>query len=96
MTKKEVAALIDHTQLKAFATKEMIEEACKVARENGCAALAVNGCDVPLVAELLKGSNTKVCVGIGFPLGRVTSEVKAFEARDAVKNGAEETRKLYH
>lgn len=90
MNKQELAAIIDHTQLKPFATKDMIEEACRVARDNHCAALAVNGCDVPLVAELLKGSGTKVCVGIGFPLGRVTTAVKEFEAKDAVKNGAEE------
>ena len=90
MKKTDIAAMIDHTQLKAAATRGQIEALCQEAREHRFASVCVNPCHVARAAELLRGSGVKVCTVIGFPLGANTSEVKAFETRDAVANGAEE------
>lgn len=90
MNKKELAAMMDHTLLKAVAIPEQIRQICKEAKEIGAASVCVNPCNVKLASEELKGSSVKVCTVIGFPLGANTSEVKAFETKDAIKNGAEE------
>lgn len=90
MKKQEIAAMIDHTLLKAFATPAQIEQLCKEAAEYHFASVCVNPAYVALAASLLKGTGVKVCTVIGFPLGANTSAVKAFEARDAIANGAEE------
>lgn len=90
MKKNEIAAMIDHTLLKAFATPAQIEQLCKEAAEYHFASVCVNPAYVALAARLLKGTGVKVCTVIGFPLGANTSAVKAFEARDAIANGAEE------
>lgn len=90
MKKNEIAAMIDHTLLKAFATPAQIEQLCKEAAEYHFASVCVNPAYVALAARLLKGTGVKVCTVIGFPLGANTSAVKAFEAKDAIANGAEE------
>lgn len=91
MNRKEFAAMLDHTILKPDATKEDVRAACKVAMEAGCATIAVNGCDVKFASILTQDSATGVDVGFGgFPLGRVPTSVKIFEASEAVKNGATE------
>lgn len=90
MKKNEIAAMIDHTLLKAFATPAQIEQLCKEAAEYHFASVCVNPAYVALAAKLLKGTGVKVCTVIGFPLGANTSAVKAFEAKDAIANGAEE------
>ena len=90
MKKQEIAAMIDHTLLKAFATPDQIEQLCKEAAEYHFASVCVNPAYVALAAKLLKDTGVKVCTVIGFPLGANTSAVKAFEARDAIANGAEE------
>ena len=90
MKKAQIAKMIDHTLLKAFATKEQIEKLCAEAAEYHFASVCVNPANVPLAARLLKGSDVKVCTVIGFPLGANTSAVKAFETRDAIQNGAQE------
>lgn len=86
----EYNRLIDHTLLAADATKKQIEKLCEEAKEHHFASVCVNPCWIKLCADLLKGTDTKVCTVIGFPLGARTSEAKAFEANDAVKKGAEE------
>ena len=86
----EYNRLIDHTLLAADATKQQIEKLCEEAKEHHFASVCVNPCWIKLCAGLLKGTDTKVCTVIGFPLGARTSEAKAFEANDAVKKGAEE------
>ncbi len=86
----EYNRLIDHTLLAADATKQQIEKLCEEAKEHHFASVCVNPCWIKLCADLLKGTDTKVCTVIGFPLGARTSEAKAFEANDAVKKGAEE------
>jgi len=90
MNKKELAKMMDHTLLKATATPEQIAAVCGQAREIGAASVCVNPVNVRQAAGLLSGSGVKTCTVIGFPLGANTPEVKAFETRDAIKNGAEE------
>lgn len=90
MNRKELAAMMDHTLLKAVATPEQIKKVCEEAKEIGAASVCVNPCNVKLVSEALKGSSVKVCTVIGFPLGANTPEVKAFETKDAISNGAQE------
>ena len=84
------AAMIDHTLLKAETTKEQIEKLCEEAKKYEFASVCVNPTWVNYSAELLKGSPVKVCTVIGFPLGATTSEVKAFETKDAIEKGAQE------
>ena len=87
---QNVAGLIDHTLLKADATKEQIKVLCEEAREYSFASVCVNPTWVKYASELLEGSEVKVCTVIGFPLGATTPETKAFETKDAIANGAHE------
>ena len=82
--------MIDHTMLKADASKNTIIRYCSEAREHKFASVCVNTCFVPLVAEQLKGSGVKTCCVVGFPLGAMLTSAKAFEASEAVKAGADE------
>ncbi|RSK27898.1 deoxyribose-phosphate aldolase [Bacillus sp. HMF5848] len=86
----DVAKMIDHTALKADTTKQAIIKLCEEAKEYTFASVCVNPTWVKLAAELLKGTEVKVCTVIGFPLGANTPETKAFETTDAIKNGATE------
>ena len=88
--KSKIAAMIDHTLLKATATSDEIRTYCQQAIEYKFASVCVNPCFVKLVAEGLRGSEVKVCTVIGFPLGATLLEVKAFEAAKAVEAGAQE------
>lgn len=82
--------MIDHTMLKADASKETIIRYCKEAKEHEFASVCVNTCFVPLVASELKGSGVNTCCVVGFPLGAMLTSAKAFEASEAVKAGADE------
>lgn len=82
--------MIDYTILKADASKKQVREFCRQAREYGFASVCVNPCHVSLVKKELQSSDVKVCTVIGFPLGADSSEVKAFAARTAVNEGADE------
>lgn len=86
----EIAKYIDHTLLKPEATKEQIEKLCNEAKQYNFASVCVNPTWVKLASDILKGTDVKVCTVIGFPLGANTPETKAFEAVNAVTNGAEE------
>lgn len=90
MKREEIAKVIDHTLLKPEASEAQVRRVCEEALEYGFASVCINPCHVSLVSKLLKGSSVKVCTVIGFPLGANTSKVKAFEASEAVKEGAEE------
>ncbi|GHU83913.1 deoxyribose-phosphate aldolase [Clostridia bacterium] len=90
MKKQAIAAMIDHTLLKATATEAEITTLCREAAQYGFASVCVNPCYVPLAAKLLAGTPVAVCTVIGFPLGANTPAAKAFEARDAVAMGARE------
>jgi deoxyribose-phosphate aldolase len=85
-----LATLIDHTLLKPDATPDQIAQLCFEARKHGFASVCINPTWVKLCAQLLHGSPVKVCTVIGFPLGATAPEVKAFEAQNAIENGASE------
>jgi deoxyribose-phosphate aldolase len=85
-----LAAMIDHTLLKPDATPDQIAQLCYEARKHSFASVCVNPTHVKLCAQLLKGSPVKVCTVIGFPLGATPPEVKAFEAQQAIDEGAGE------
>lgn len=86
----ELNKYIDHTLLKPEATKEQITKLCEEARQYDFASVCVNTCYVPLARQLLAGSDVKVCCVVGFPLGAMDTVSKAFEAKTAVENGAQE------
>ena len=86
----DIAKYIDHTILKPEATVEDVKKLCKEAREYNFASVCVNVCYAALVSTELAGSDVKTCVVVGFPLGAMTKEAKAFETTDAINNGANE------
>lgn len=90
MIVEDVAKYIDHTVLAANATREKIEQICKEAQKWGFASVCVNSCWVPLCAKLLAKSEVRVCAVVGFPLGAMATESKAFEAKRAINDGADE------
>lgn len=85
-----INSMIDHTLLKADASKEAIDLLCQEAKEYEFIAICVNPYYVSLCKELLKDSNVKIATVVGFPLGASTKETKAFETVDAVNKGAHE------
>lgn len=85
-----VRSRIDHTLLKPEATTQAVEELCREAAENCFASVCINPTFVLLAARLLTGTPVKVCTVVGFPLGTHLPEVKAFETRRAVQDGAHE------
>jgi deoxyribose-phosphate aldolase len=86
----DVAALIDHTLLKADATLTEIEKLCREAREFGFATVCLNPTWVSTAARLLRGSSIGVCTVVGFPLGATTTDVKQYETRRVIFDGATE------
>jgi deoxyribose-phosphate aldolase len=86
----EVAKLIDHTLLKPDATQDQIAQLCYEARKYSFAAVCVNPTHVKLCSQLLQGSPVHVCTVVGFPLGATSPEVKAYEAQQAIDDGATE------
>lgn len=87
---KNIASMIDHTILKPDVTIEQVKKVCDEAKEYNFASVCVNPYYVSFVSEQLKGTDVKVTSVIGFPLGCTSKEVKAFEAQEAVNNGANE------
>jgi deoxyribose-phosphate aldolase len=87
---EDLARLIDHTLLRPEATYADIERLCDEARKYGFASVCVNPMHVRRCAERLRGAASVVCTVIGFPLGATPSEVKALEARRALRDGARE------
>jgi len=90
MIVEDVAKYIDHTVLAANATREKIEQICKEAQQWHFASVCVNSCWVSLCAKILAKSEVMVCSVVGFPLGAMATESKAFEAKRAVIDGADE------
>lgn len=89
-TARDWAGLIDHTLLKPEASEADIKKLCDEAAEFGFASVCVNPGWVRKAVEFLKGSGVPVCTVIGFPLGATLPDVKAYEARRAIFNGARE------
>jgi len=86
----QIAKLIDHTKLNAWEEPSSITNLCNEAIEYNFFSVCVNSSYVPLVVDLLKNSEVKVCSVVGFPLGMMESKSKAYEAKQAVLNGAHE------
>jgi deoxyribose-phosphate aldolase len=89
-TDGSLAHMIDHTILKPDATQDQIAQLCYEARKYSFASVCVNPTNVKLCAQLLEGSDVLVCTVVGFPLGATPTEVKVFEAQQAVRDGATE------
>lgn len=85
-----IAQYIDHTILKPQATTSDVKKLCEEAKTYGFASVCVNPCHAALVSKELKGTDVKTCVVVGFPLGATTKEVKAFETKQAIEDGADE------
>ncbi len=85
-----IASYIDHTILAADATEEKVAKLCEEAAQWHFASVCVNTCWTKFCAERLKGTGVNVCVVVGFPLGAMSTEAKAFEAKKAVEDGATE------
>jgi deoxyribose-phosphate aldolase len=90
LTPASLAAMIDHTFLKAYGTPADIERLCREAREYRFAMVAIHPAEVSHCVKLLAGSGVRVGAAVGFPLGQNTAETKAFETRDAIEKGAGE------
>ena len=86
----DIAKYIDHTILKPEATAEDVKRLCAESKEYNFASVCVNACYTKLVSTELKGTDVKTCVVVGFPLGAMTKESKAFETTQAIENGADE------
>lgn len=86
----EINKFIDHTILKAMATKEDVKELCNEAKEYGFYSVCVNGSNVKYAFSQVKDSYVKVAAVVGFPLGAMATDVKVFEAKKAVEDGASE------
>ena len=89
-TARDWASFVDHTLLKPDATENDIRKLCQEAVQYKFASVCVNPSWVKKASEFLRGSDVPVCTVIGFPLGATLSDVKAFEARRAIFNGARE------
>jgi deoxyribose-phosphate aldolase len=87
---KDLAKFIDHTLLRADATYSDIDKLCDEAAQFGFASVCVNPVFVKRCAARLAGSSSVVCTVVGFPLGAIPKEMKALEARRAVREGASE------
>jgi deoxyribose-phosphate aldolase len=89
-TSKDLAPYIDHTLLKADATRDELIKLCDEARRFSFATVCVNSANIPLAKRLLDGCPTKPIAVVGFPLGAATTGAKVFETREAVRAGAAE------
>ena len=87
---QNVAAMIDHTNLKAYATREDFEKLCSEAKAYGFKSVAINTCPVKLCRELLAGSEVLTGAAISFPLGQMTIATKVAEAKNAIADGCQE------
>jgi len=90
MQRNEFAATVDHTYLKIHTGDGEVRRVCLEAEKYGFASVAVFPAAVPLAASMLEGTGVGVCVALGFHLGTYPPELKAFETKDAIENGATE------
>ena len=86
----EINKYVDHTTLKAMVQKKEIKKLCDEAKEYGFYSVCVNGANVPYAYSQVKDSGVKVAAVVGFPLGAMATDVKVFEAKKAIEDGASE------
>jgi len=85
-----LAGMIDHTLLKPDASREQLIKVCEEAKQFNFATVCVNSSNIPLVARELKGTPVKPIAVVGFPLGAASTQSKSFEAKEAIRAGAQE------
>jgi deoxyribose-phosphate aldolase len=90
LDRETLVKMIDHTELSAHSGEKKIANLCSEARSFGFYTVCINGAYTRYAKELLEGSGVLVCTVVGFPLGAGTGSAKAFEAEEAVRNGAAE------
>ena len=90
LTPHDIAKMLDHSTLQQYLTEDDIRHGCEVALKYDCASVCARPCDVPILAEMLKGSTVKVCTVIGFPHGNHATAIKVAEAQLALDEGCEE------
>lgn len=90
LTKKELAGMMDHTLLKAYAVKDDFKKLCEEAAENGFAMVAINSSQVRTCKAFLKDTDVHVGAAISFPLGQTELDTKVFETKKAIEDGADE------
>ncbi|MEK5266585.1 deoxyribose-phosphate aldolase [Weizmannia sp. FSL W8-0401] len=86
----DLCRLVDHTNLKPYATREDIQKLCDEAKTYHFKMVAINQTQTKLCADLLKGTDIHVGAAISFPLGQTSIASKLFETKDAIANGADE------
>ncbi len=89
-SKKELAQMMDHTLLKADATDQQLRDLCREAMDHETWSVCINPSNIERAKDYLTGSEVKLCTVVGFPLGQMSSEAKAFETSEAVFKGADE------
>ena len=90
LTPKDIAKMLDHSTLQPYLTQDDVRRGCEIALKFGTASVCARPGDMPLVKEMLAGSDVHVCTVIGFPHGNHKSEIKLAEAEAALNDGCEE------
>ncbi len=90
LTPKDIASMLDHSTLQPWLTEAEIRHGCEIALKYGTASVCARPCDVPILTEMLAGSEVKVCTVIGFPHGAHETAIKLAEAQLALAEGCEE------
>ena len=90
LTPKDIAAMLDHSTLQPWLTEADIRHGCEIALKYRTASVCARPGDVPVLAEMLRGSPVKVCTVIGFPHGAHETAVKVAEAELAIREGCQE------
>lgn len=88
--RRELASLIDHTLLKPDVSRDQLVELCEEARKYSFASVCVNSANVRFCKERLRGSGVMTVAVVGFPLGAASTGSKAYETKQAVRDGADE------
>lgn len=90
LTPHDIAKMLDHSTLQPYLTEDDIRKGCELALKYDTASVCARPCDVPILAEMLKGSDVKVCTVIGFPHGAHETKIKVAEAELALDEGCDE------
>lgn len=90
ITPHDIAKMLDHSTLQPYLTEEDIRRGCELALRYDCASVCARPCDVPILAEMLRGSDVKVCTVIGFPHGAHETAIKVAESQLALDEGCDE------
>jgi deoxyribose-phosphate aldolase len=88
--REDLASIIDHTLLKPDATRDDLAKLCEEARTYHFASVCVNSANVRFCKERLRGSGVMTVAVVGFPLGAASASAKAFETKQAIRDGADE------